>query len=100
MIFSFSIKGTHLVPRTYITDRDPIVAEDIKRREERCRQSGGIGCAVILIQCGSISQVMPVEVDAPGKIAWDTRDDWADVLAHFVNSGRTDFKPISTTSRG
>ncbi|KIJ95487.1 hypothetical protein K443DRAFT_108719 [Laccaria amethystina LaAM-08-1] len=84
--------------RTYI--RDPLVTADIQRREERCRHSGGIGTLVVIIQCGGVSQVMPVEVDPPAKITWDTREDWASVLAHFVESGRTDFKPISTTSRG
>ncbi|KIK00902.1 hypothetical protein K443DRAFT_678821 [Laccaria amethystina LaAM-08-1] len=53
----------------------------------------------ILDSC-NVSQVMPVEVDPPANIAWDSRDDWASVLAHIVESGRTDFKPISTTSRG
>ena len=96
----FSIKATHVVPRTYVTDNDPLVGEDIRRREDRCRKNGGIGCAVILIQCGDISQVMPVEVDSPSRISWDTRDDWADVLRHFADAGRTDFKPISTTARG
>jgi len=94
----FSIAATHVVPRTYICD--PLVIKDIQRREQRCRQSGGIGTAVIIIQCGSVSQVMPVEVDPPSKITWDTRDDWARVLHHFVESGRTDFQPISTTPRG
>ena len=94
----FSISSTHIVPRTYI--RDPLVIADIQRREERCRQNGGIGTLVVIIQCGSTSQVVPVEVDPPAKIAWDSRDDWAQVLAHFVESGRTDFKPISTTPRG
>ncbi|EKM58660.1 uncharacterized protein PHACADRAFT_88732 [Phanerochaete carnosa HHB-10118-sp] len=96
----FSVKATHLVPRTYVTDNDPLVGEDIRRREERCRKTGGIGTAVIIIQCGEISQVMPVEVDSPSKISWDSRDDWLDVLRHFVDTGRTDFKPVSTTSRG
>ena len=96
----FVIKGTHIVPRTYVTSRDPLVAADIQRREERCRRAGGIGTAVVLIQCGAVSQVMPVEVDPPAKISWDERNDWAEVLAHFVDSGRADFKPISTTSRG
>ncbi|KAK7682568.1 hypothetical protein QCA50_014368 [Cerrena zonata] len=96
----FSIKGTHVVPRTYVTDNDQLVAADIQRREERCRQRGGIGTAVVLIQCGDISQVMPVEVDSPNRISWDTREDWADVLHHFVESGRTDFKPISSTRSG
>ncbi|CDO71807.1 hypothetical protein BN946_scf184939.g31 [Trametes cinnabarina] len=96
----FSIKATHIVPRSYVTDHDPLVGQDIMRREDRCRKSGGIGCAVVLIQCGEISQVMPVEVDSPSRITWDLRDDWPQTLQHFVESGRTDFKPISTTSRG
>ena len=37
---------------------------------------------------------MPVEVDSPHRISWDSREDWAETLAHFVGSGRTDFKPI------
>lgn len=96
----FSVAGTHIVPRTYITDNDPLVGEDISRREDRCRKSGGIGCAVILIQCGEISQVMPVEMDSPGRISWDMREDWEETVEHFVSTGRVDFKPISTTARG
>lgn len=96
----FTIKGTHIVPRAYVTGSDPLVAAEIQQRDDRCRRSGGIGAAVVLIQCGGLSQVMPVEVDAPSKITWDIRDDWEDVLHHFVESGRSDFKPISTTSRG
>ena len=88
------------MPRTYVTDNDPLVGEDIRRRDDRCRKSGGIGAAVIIIQCGEVSQVMPVEVDSPSRITWDSRDDWTDVLSHYVESGRTDFKPISTTARG
>lgn len=97
-MFRFSIKDTHIVPRSYIND--PLVWEDIQRRDDRCRRSGGIGCVVVLIQCGEVSQVMPIEVDAPNKISWDVREDWEEVLEHFVSSGRTDFAPISTTSRG
>ena len=100
VIDRFSVKATHVVPRTYVTENDPLVGDDILRREDRCRKSGGIGCAVILVQCGEISQVMPVEVDSPARISWDSRDDWSDVLRHFVESGRMDFKPISTTARG
>ncbi|EAU83334.1 hypothetical protein CC1G_12395 [Coprinopsis cinerea okayama7 len=94
----FSITSTHIVPRSYI--RDPLVLQDIQRREERCRQNGGIGALIVILQCGGVSQVMPVEVDPPAKITWDEREDWPTVLNHFVSSGRTDFKPISTTSRG
>ena len=54
----------------------------------------------MILQCGGISQVVPVEVDPPAKITWDERQDWEDVLRRFVNSGRTDFKPISTTKFG
>lgn len=43
---------------------------------------------------------MPVEVDPPSKITWDVREDWAHVLHHFVENGRTDFQPITTTPRG
>ncbi|KZT23267.1 hypothetical protein NEOLEDRAFT_1136570 [Neolentinus lepideus HHB14362 ss-1] len=96
----FTVKGTHIVPKTYVTGSDPLVAADIQRRDERSRRSGGIGTALIIIQCGALNQVMPVEVDAPNKISWDDRNDWAEVLHHFVHSGRTDFKPISTTPRG
>ena len=98
--FSFTIKGTHVVPRTYVTGADANVAADIQRRDDRCRRNGGIGAAVVSIQCGGLSQVMPVEVDPPSQITWDSRDDWSEVARHFVNSGRTDFKPISTSSRG
>lgn len=96
----FSVAGSHIVPRSYVTSHDPLVGADIDRREERCRRSGGIGTLVILVQCCGISQVMPVEVDPPSKISWDLRDDWPEVLRHFVESGRTDFKPITTTARG
>lgn len=98
--FRFTIKGTHIVPRTYVTGSDRLVADDINRRDDRCRRAGGIGAAVVLIQCAGVSQVMPVEVDPPSQITWDSREDWSDVARHFVNSGRTDFQPISTTARG
>lgn len=94
----FSIKGTHIVPRSYIMD--PLVTADIQRRDDRCRRLGGIGTAVVVVQCGAASQVMPIEIDPPAKIGWDTREDWAGVLNHFVQTGNTDFRPISTTSRG
>ncbi|EIM91613.1 uncharacterized protein STEHIDRAFT_49706 [Stereum hirsutum FP-91666 SS1] len=96
----FAVSGTHIVPRTFVTSQDPLVAADIQRREDRCRRNGGIGCCVVLIQCDGINQVMPVEVDPPASIAWDIRDDWEDVLEHFVDSGRPDFKPICTTPMG
>jgi hypothetical protein len=96
----FSLSRTTLIPREYITSRDALVADDIQRREERCRAAGGIGTLVILIQCAGISQVMPVEVDAPSTISWDSRADWEAVLRKFVAEGRTDFLPISTTAKG
>ncbi|TFK71465.1 hypothetical protein BDN72DRAFT_436315 [Pluteus cervinus] len=94
----FSIASARIVPRTFVCD--PLVNADIQRREERCRQNGGIGTAIVILQCNGISQVMPVEVDPPAKITWDAREDWPQVLHHFVEAGRTDFKPISTTAQG
>jgi hypothetical protein len=90
--------GTYVVPRQYISD--PLVNAEIQRREDRCRASGGLGALVIILQCGSTSQIKPVEVDPPSKITWDNRDDWEMVLRDFVSQGRVDFKPISTTPRG
>ena len=58
------------------------------------------GTAVILVQCGGMSQVMPVECDSPSRISWDAREDWSEILERYVETGRTDFQPISTTSRG
>jgi len=95
-----TIAGTRIIPRSYIESRDPLVAQDIKRREERCRANGGIGAAVILIQCGELSQVIPAECDSPSRIPWDSREDWEDILERYVEAGRTDFKPITSTSRG
>jgi hypothetical protein len=43
---------------------------------------------------------MPVEVNSPAKILWDEWNNWAEVLAHFVDTGWLDFKPISMTARG
>ncbi|KAJ8517249.1 hypothetical protein ONZ45_g5542 [Pleurotus djamor] len=89
----FAVSTTHIVPLNYI--RDPLVVEDIQRREQRSRAAGGIGALVIIIQCGGISQVVPVEVDPPSKISWETREDWEHILRAFVDSGRMDFKPSS-----
>lgn len=96
----FAVAATRLIARSDIESRDPLVAQDIQRREERCRRAGGIGTAIILVQCGGMSQVMPVECDPPSKITWDMREDWADILARYVEAGRVDFQPITTTSRG
>ncbi|KIY44180.1 hypothetical protein FISHEDRAFT_78092 [Fistulina hepatica ATCC 64428] len=94
----FAIKSAEVVSRSYIAD--PLVNDDIRRREDRCRRAGGLGTCVVLIQCEGVSQVLPVEVDAPNKISWDIRDDWLSVLCHFVDAGRCDFAPISTTPSG
>ena len=97
----FSVIAACLVPRaTFIDQRDPLVAQDIARRDERCRRAGGIGAAVVLVQCKGISQVMPVECDAPNRITWDNRDDWSDILVRYVEAGRIDFQPITTTPSG
>jgi hypothetical protein len=46
--------------------------------------------AVVLIQCGAVSQVIPVETACEGLM--DERNDWA---AHFVDLGRA-AGPISS----
>lgn len=99
-MFRFTVGRTSFVTRSYVESADPLVGDDIRRREERSRRAGGIGCAVVLIQCGAISQVMPIECDAPARLGWDMRPDWADILARYAEAGRVDFKPITTTSRG
>lgn len=59
----FEVASTHLVPLSILSS-DPVVCADIQRREDRSRRSGGIGTAVVLLQCNRISQVMPVEVES------------------------------------
>lgn len=94
----FTLVGTHVLPLSHI--RDPLVMQDLQWREQRARSSGGLGLLVILIQCGGVSQVLPVEVDDLRKVSWDEREDWEEVVERFVESGRVDFMPISTTARG
>ncbi|EIN04622.1 hypothetical protein PUNSTDRAFT_138273 [Punctularia strigosozonata HHB-11173 SS5] len=96
----FTVAHTALVPRAAILARDPVVAEDTARRDERSRRAGGLGALLVLVQCEGLSQVMPVETDAPARVSWDTRADWEDVLRKFVREARADFKPISTTAQG
>ncbi|KAL5525462.1 hypothetical protein ACEPAG_6797 [Sanghuangporus baumii] len=96
----FTVSSVRIVQRSLVESYDPLVTQDIHRREERCRRSGGIGTAVILVQSGGMSQVMPVECDSPSRIAWDAREDWADILARYTEAGRVDFQPVTTTSRG
>ncbi|KIM73348.1 hypothetical protein PILCRDRAFT_802801 [Piloderma croceum F 1598] len=95
----FSVAGTHLVSRSYVTDKDPIVTVDIQRRDERCRHNGGIGTVVILVQCGSVSQIIPVEIDSPSKTSWDMRVDWAEILYHSIESSNKDSEPIAASAR-
>jgi len=83
------------MPCTYVTSQG-----DIQCCEECCHCAGGIGTTVMLIQCSVVSQVMLVEVDLPAKISWDKRNDWVEVLMHFVDTGWSDFKLILTTARG
>ncbi|KAI4522157.1 hypothetical protein EV121DRAFT_265411 [Schizophyllum commune] len=86
------MSSARLVSRDYVND--PLVQADIQRRDERCRREGGIGAAVVILEAEGVSQVMPVEVDSPADIAWDTRDDWQGVLYHFIDIGRTDFAQV------
>ncbi|EDR09481.1 uncharacterized protein LACBIDRAFT_319120 [Laccaria bicolor S238N-H82] len=58
----------------------------------------GAGRAGALAHSLSLSHVAICQV--PVKITWDSRDDGASAHMHFVDSGRMDFKLISTISRG
>jgi len=92
----FGVASAELVPRSALDKTDPLIVEDVMRREQRCRRAGGIGVAVVILSCGLVSQVMPVEVDPPAKIGWDTRDDWEQVMRMYMDAGRGDFQaPIS-----
>lgn len=92
----FAVASAELVSRSVLDKTDPLIIEDVMRREARCRRAGGIGVAVVIIQCGLVSQVMPVEVDPPAKIGWDTREDWEQVMRMYMDAGRGDFQaPIS-----
>jgi len=88
----FQVTDTHLLPLSYLSS-DPVVCSDIQRREDRSRRTGGIGAAVVLLQCGRISQVMPVEVDPPAKVPWASIPDWEDLLSRWVDGGRGEFVP-------
>jgi len=92
----FAVVSAELVPRSLLEKTDPLIVEDVMRRETRCRRAGGIGVAVVILQCGLVSQVMPVEVDPPAKIGWDVREDWEQVMRMYIDAGRVDFQaPIS-----
>ncbi|KAF8527993.1 hypothetical protein BU17DRAFT_38359 [Hysterangium stoloniferum] len=88
----FEVVTTHLVPLSILAS-DPVVCADIQRREDRSRRSGGIGAAVVILQCGRISQVMPVEVDSPAKVPWATMSDWEDFLSRWIDCGSGPFEP-------
>ncbi|PPQ69417.1 hypothetical protein CVT26_002455 [Gymnopilus dilepis] len=88
----FILSATYIVPQTFICD--PLVNDEIRRRDERCRLNAGIGAMVVIIQCESTSEVMPFEVDAPQDIDWAICSDWAAVLAESISMGRTDFQPV------
>ena len=95
----FTISSVQLISRSVINNTDPVVISDVTRREERCRRAGGIGVAIVMLQCGVISQVMPVEVDPPSKITWDSREDWEQILRMYVDAGRTDFRAPTSGRR-
>jgi hypothetical protein len=99
MEHSFSIMGTYNVPLDQCIT-DPATKAEIHQREARARASGGLGALVVILQCGTVHQVMPIEIDSLNKITWDVTEDWQGILEQFVSEGRKDFKPRSTTSRG
>lgn len=88
----FEVSSTRLVPLSILAS-DPVVCADIQRREDRSRRNGGIGTAVVLLQCARISQVMPVEVDSPAKVPWSIIPDWEDLLCRWIDCGTGSFEP-------
>jgi len=96
----FKLVDTHFVPRSYLSQyADPTIVNDVSRRESRCRAAGGIGTAVVLLQCRAMCEVMPVEIDSPARLAdWEVREDWEEILEWYIMAGRSDFKPPVSTS--
>lgn len=98
-LLQFTVKQAQTTPLdTLLRDSEPTLLSELQQREARSRARGGLGALVVIVQCGGIIQVVPVEV--PCHLTWDSRDDWEPTLRKFVSEGRTDFKPISTTSHG
>lgn len=100
-VLQFSLVETQIIPlNTALHGSSPALLDELKRREQRSRKSGGLGALVVVVQCGipGTCQVVPVEI--PRNVPWDSRDDWEPTLRKFVSEGRTDFMPISTTPQG
>ncbi|EJD36638.1 hypothetical protein AURDEDRAFT_74033 [Auricularia subglabra TFB-10046 SS5] len=90
----FKLQDHHIIPRAFLAKHaDPLVIEEVNRREARARSTGGVGCAVILVQCGNMAEVMPVEFDHPDRLPWADREDWDDVLEWSIMVGRGGFTP-------
>jgi len=96
----FKVVGTHFVARSYLSQyADPLIVEDVNRREENCRRVGGLGTAVVLLQCGAMCEVMPVAIDKPSRLSdWEVREDWESILEWYIEAGSGDFVPPVATS--
>ena len=70
-IESLSISSTRIVPRDFIND--PIVNSDIAGRQERCQINGGSGTYLVIVQYGTISQVVPFE-DLDDEVCHDNEE--------------------------
>ncbi|KAH7106937.1 hypothetical protein BKA62DRAFT_685568 [Auriculariales sp. MPI-PUGE-AT-0066] len=94
----FSFKKAFILPREYLAQHaDPIIVDDVVRRDERCRRAGGVGTALVLLQCGGMAEVMPIELDQPSTFnAWEDREDWESILEYFTTSDRPFGPPIKS----
>lgn len=92
----FTFKRSFIMPRSYLAQHaDPLIVADVQRRDERCLRSGGVGTALVLLQCGALAEVMPIEMDQERVFqAWDIRDDWEDILQYFITSDRQFAPPL------
>jgi hypothetical protein len=92
----FSFKKAFVMPREYLSQHaDPIIVDDVKRRDERCRRAGGVGTALCLLQCQAMAEVMPIELDQPATFAaWEIREDWESIFDFFVSSDRPFAPPL------
>ncbi|KIY69354.1 hypothetical protein CYLTODRAFT_349672 [Cylindrobasidium torrendii FP15055 ss-10] len=85
----FTIAGTHIISRSYISD--PVVQQDIQRREHRARSMGGFGAMVVVLQCGGVSQVMPIEIQSGEQ--WRHNEEWSSVFHHCIEAGLEYYLP-------
>jgi len=92
----FVFKASFIMPREYLAQHaDPIIVNDVVRRDERCKRAGGVGTALVLVQAGGMAEVMPIELDQPVTFAaWEEREDWEQIFEYFTASEKPFCPPL------